>query len=134
MKSMTDFMKLKRLGCPLIRGASAGSQIFTMSLYSAPVHCPHTGKFISKLAYVREVRNNGKLFIYQGQTLFLDKKTFQKSNCPFAGVIINEPSSSCCNRSKFIQLYILEPAWASVKFGRSANFHSPTSSAAVVEK
>jgi hypothetical protein len=47
----------------------------------------HAGKFVSKLAYVREARNYGKSFIYQVQTLFLAINIFQKTNNPFPGVI-----------------------------------------------
>jgi hypothetical protein len=47
-------------------------------------------KFVSKLAYVREVRNYGKYFIYQVETLFLAINIFQKTNNPFPGVIITE--------------------------------------------
>ena len=39
MKLVTELMNLKWSRCPFRTGASAASQIFTMSLYSAPVHC-----------------------------------------------------------------------------------------------
>jgi len=47
----------------------------------------HTGKFVSKLAYVRKASNYGKSFIYQVQTIFLAINIFQKTNNPFPGVI-----------------------------------------------
>jgi hypothetical protein len=50
----------------------------------------HAGKFVSKLAYVREAKNYGKLFIYQVQTLFLAINIFQKTNNPFPGVIFKQ--------------------------------------------
>jgi hypothetical protein len=45
------------------------------------------GKFVFKLAYVREVRNYGKLFIHQVQTVFLAINIFHTTHNPFPGVI-----------------------------------------------
>jgi len=45
-----------------------------------------------------------------------------------------KPFSSWCNRSTFIQRDILYPAWPAARFGQSANFHSLTLWAGVVDK
>jgi len=48
----------------------------------------YAGQCVSKLAYVREVRNCGELSLYQVKTLSLAINIFQKSNNPFPGVIL----------------------------------------------
>jgi len=50
----------------------------------------HAGKLVSKLRYVRKVRNYGESFIYQVQTVFLDINIFQTTNNPSAGVIFKQ--------------------------------------------
>jgi len=47
----------------------------------------HMGKFVSTLACIREVRNNGKSFIFQVEMIFLAMNIVQKTNNPFPCVI-----------------------------------------------
>ena len=81
------FDKLKVVGMPFKkRGKCCKPNLhYILVLSTSPLF--HAGKFVSKLAYVREVKNYGKLFIYQDQTLFVAINIFQKTNNPFVGVI-----------------------------------------------
>ena len=47
---------------------------------------------------------------------------------------LDQPFSSWCNRSTFMQLYLLQYASSMAEFRQSGNFHSPSLSAVMVEK
>jgi len=68
------------------------------------------------------------------QTLFLAIIIFRKPTIHSQVWSINKPFSRWCNWSTVVQQYRCQPGCASAQFVQLPNFHSTTSSAAVVDK
>jgi hypothetical protein len=82
------FDELKVVGMPFMKRGKHCKLDLHHALVLSTGQLFHAGKFVSKLVYVKEARHYGKSFIYQVQTLFMALNIFQKTNNPFAGVIL----------------------------------------------
>jgi len=84
------FDELKVVGIPVRkRGKSWHPGLHHVLLLSTgPLF--HAGKFVSKLAYVREVTNYGKMVCSQIQTLILVMNIYRKTNDPFPDVMFKQ--------------------------------------------
>jgi len=84
------FNQLKIIGMPSTKWGKPLKQYLHQVYVFSTGLLFQVGSIVSKLAYASEVRNYGKSFIYQVQTIFLAINIFQRTNNPFPGAIFKQ--------------------------------------------